>query len=323
MPPPDRDPVTRLLDRAGLPTDIREARPLGGGTYNTLRRLTLADGRVLIAKLPPPSEAPAMTYERGLLRGEAEFYRIAGEHHAAPVPEVVFFDAADPSGMLMTERPGRPWNEAGTALDADTTAELRRQLGSCVARLHRIPGPRFGYPGGAIPMADGWREAFTTMLAALLHDAERYRAPLPHPLARIRTLTTAAAPALDEVGTPAPVHFDLWQGNVLLHNGEISALIDGERLFWGDPLAELVSLNLLADPLGDPDLLAGYTSAGGTLPTDDTALARLALYQVYLYLIMLTEGAPRAYPRRQLEWAQDTVAPQLDAALTTLAELTS
>ncbi|WP_228081161.1 phosphotransferase family protein [Streptomyces profundus] len=169
-----------------------------------------------------------MTYERGLLRGEAEFYRIAREYHAAPVPEVVFFDEADPSGMLMTERPGRPWNEAATDLDAPATARLRHQLGSCVARLHQITGTRFGYPGGAIPMADSWREAFTAMLAALLHDAERYRAPLPLPLDRVHALTEAAAPALEMVTTPALVHFDLWQGNVLLHNGEISALIDGD-----------------------------------------------------------------------------------------------
>ena len=62
----------------------------------------------------------------------------------------------------------------------------------------------------------------------------------------------AAAPALDEVTVPALVHFDLWPGNILVDRpadgpARIGGLIDGERMFWGDPLADLVSLALLDD----------------------------------------------------------------------------
>ncbi len=51
---------------------------------------------------------------------------------------------------------------------------------------------------------------------------------------------------------PVLVHFDLWPGNILVERpaaGEarIGGLVDGERMFWGDPLADFVSLALLGE----------------------------------------------------------------------------
>jgi len=37
---------------------------------------------------------------------------------------------------------------------------------------------------------------------------------------------------LDVVRTPRLIHFDLWDGNILVEAGQITGLIDGERAFW-------------------------------------------------------------------------------------------
>src|SRR4051794_19732638 len=82
----------------------------------------------------------------------------------------------------------------------------------------------------------------------------------------------AAYGALAEVTVPRPVHFDLrrgnmWRGNILLDRSagdvRIGGLIDGERMFWGDPLADSVSLALLGDIGRDEAFLEGYREAGG------------------------------------------------------------
>jgi aminoglycoside phosphotransferase (APT) family kinase protein len=142
------------------------------------------------------------------------------------------------------------------------------------------------------------------------------------PLDRIRALAAAAAPALDEVTTPALVHFDLWSGNILLGDSAITALIDGERMFWGDPLAEFASLNLLGGPEDDPDLLAGYAAGGGLTAFDEQARLRMALYRAYLYLIMLTEVHPRDYGPEHADWAHRKVTPHLTSALDLIATVT-
>lgn len=311
----------QVLDAAGIPPGhLAHLRPLSGGTYNTVEELLLIDGRRYVLKVPPPSTVPGLRHESRLLVSEAEFYRGAAKADV-PAPRVVALEGQ----MLMTACPGEPWN--GELSETERTA-LRTELGRQVARLHRVTGPAFGYPSGALgPLVPDWRTAFTGMLDAVLDDARHYRAALPRPADAVAVTLRAGYDALDEVTVPCLVHFDLWPGNILVDRaaGEtrIGGLIDGERMFWGDPLADFVSLALLGDIKQDQAFLAGYREAGGRADFDVPARLRLALYRSYLYLIMLTETVPRAVDAAQDRWVQETVAPELVAALAEIEELAS
>ncbi len=315
----DRASLNTLLATAGVATaPIRGYDLLPGGTYNTIHRARLDDGDALLLKLPPEPGAPTMSYEHGLLHGEAVFYAAARDA-GVPVPDLVY---ADPDGdfLVMTECPGTTWD----LLRPAEQGRLRHDLGQLVGRLHAVTGPRFGYPAAPPPDGGrgGWRGAFTAMLDTVLDDARRFDAWLPEPVERVRALVEAAAPALDEVREPALVHFDLWPGNILLDADRISALIDGERMFWGDPLAELTSLNLFGEPEADPELLAGYRAAGGRADFDEPARLRMALYRCYLYLIMLVEVHPRGYAPEQVALHREYAGPALTAALALIATTT-
>ncbi|MGI5380157.1 phosphotransferase family protein [Streptomyces sp. CA-251387] len=315
----------QVLEEAGIPPGhLATLRPLSGGTYNTVEELLLTDGRRYVLKVPPAPTVPGLTHESNLLVSEAEFYRAAAQADV-PAPRVVALG----SNLLMTAVPGDAWN--GSLTDTEKTS-LRAELGRQVARLHTITGPGFGYPSGALgPLAPNWRTAFTGMLDAVLDDARGYGARLPRPADAVARTLRAGYDALDEVTVPCLVHFDLWPGNILVDRasgpgeGEvrIGGLIDGERMFWGDPLADFVSLALLGDIKKDEAFLAGYREAGGSADFDVPALLRLALYRCYLYLIMLTETIPRAVDPAQDRWVQETVAPELVAALAEVEDLTA
>jgi aminoglycoside phosphotransferase (APT) family kinase protein len=308
-----------ILDAAGLdPGRLAHLAPLTGGTYNTVEELRLTDGTRYVLKIPPAAATPGLRHERRLLVSEAEFYRSAAEA-GVPAPRLV---SMGDDYLLMTACPGDTWD--GTLTDAEQTA-LRTELGGLTARLHRVTGPGFGYPSGALgPLAPDWRTAFTTMFDAVLDDARRYGARLPRPVDAVARTARSAYGALDEVTVPCLVHFDLWRGNILVDRsgGEarIGGLIDGERMFWGDPLADFVSLALLGDIRQDEAFLAGYREAGGRARFDTPARLRLALYRAYLYLIMLTETIPREVGEEQERWVQETVAPELVAALDEIDE---
>ncbi|CCK25487.1 hypothetical protein BN159_1108 [Streptomyces davaonensis JCM 4913] len=310
----------RILDVAGLPPgDLASVRALTGGTYNTVEELLLADGSRYVLKVPPAEDVPGLRHERELLVAEAEFYRAAAGVGVA-APRVV---AATARELLMTACPGEAWDDSLTEAEEQ---ELRAELGRQVARLHTVRGPGYGYPSGALgPLAADWRTAFTGLLDAVLDDARRYRPWLPRPVDDTARTLWAAAPALDEVTVPCAVHFDLWPGNILVDRStgvpRIGGLIDGERMFWGDPVADFVSLALLGDIEKDTAFLAGYREAGGRVEFDRPTRLRLALYRAYLYLIMLTETVPRAVDEGRLRWTREAVGPELVAALDEIAEL--
>ena len=264
------------LAAAGIdPASVMASEDIGGGTYNTAIRLSLADGRRLVLKIAP--SAPGLSYEHDLLATEAEYYRRV----PGPLPSVV---AVGPGFLLMTELPGVPWSQV-----PDADPRLRTELGGIVAGLHKTTGDGFGYPQD--PPHPTWPAAFTAMADAVLADAVAYRVQLPRPAAEIAHLVRRHEPLLELVTTPVLVHFDLWRGNILLDGDRVSGVIDAERAFWGDPVAEFVSLTLFRDP--DRELLDGYRAAGGPAEFGMPAWARLGLYRVYLDLIMLVEMTPR------------------------------
>jgi aminoglycoside phosphotransferase (APT) family kinase protein len=108
------------------------------------------------------------------------------------------------------------------------------------------------------------------------------------------------AGVLDEVDRPALVHFDLWDGNVFVTRdgaaARVAGLIDGERAFFGDPVAEFISMSLFHELEEVPELLAGYAE-GSDAPITLTpgVRRRLNLYTTYLYVIMAIEGATRGW----------------------------
>ncbi|NED06634.1 aminoglycoside phosphotransferase family protein [Streptomyces sp. SID6648] len=325
---PAAPPLPRVLDALGVgERDIAAVAPLTGGTYNTVTRVTLTDGRDWVVKTPPPHTA-ALRYERDLLVNEVAFYTAAARAGGPAIPRVVRSetDPAAPTGayLVMTARPGRPWHEVAPTADDGDEPRLRSELGRIVGQLHSVTGAAtsgFGYPAEPFGhLAPTWRTAFTAMTEAVLADAEIYRARLPYPVGHIRTVLTGSAPVLDEVTRPALVHFDLWPGNLLV-TGEpgartIGGVIDGERMFWGDPVADFVSLALFGDIERDRDFLAGYAEARGReLKFTDALRTRYALYRSYLYLIMLVETVPRAVGSEAAEQTWELVAPHLVDAL--------
>ncbi|MFG2357156.1 phosphotransferase family protein [Streptomyces sp. NPDC048521] len=306
----------RVLAEAGIPP-ARPAtlRPLGGGTYNTVEELRLTDGGRYVLKTAPTG--PGLRYESRLLRSEAEFCRAAAEARV-PAPRTVHTDTGPAvRHTLQTLCPGTPWDDTLTQAEQ---ASLRRESGTQVARLHRLAGPGFGYPSGALgPLAPDWRTAFTAMVDAVLADAREYAAELPHPVDEVARTLRSGYDALDEVTVPRPVHFDLWRGNILVDRTpagpRIGGLVDGERMFWGDPIADFVSLALLDDIEKDPDFLAGYRNGGCHIVFGRPQRLRLALYRAYLYVIMLVETVPRDVGAAQARWVREAVAPELVAAL--------
>lgn len=288
---PDSGWVDEVMACAGLgPAEL--VTPMAGGTFNTVLRVSARDGDAVIKVAPGPEQA-LLSYEHGIMATEALYYELAAQHGVASVPRTLHYGhIGGVETLVLSVVPGQPWPELDGGLDTEQRYALRSALGSELAALHRITGTGFGYP--ARPLAPTWREAFLGMVSAVLDDAGRYGVELA--VARVQRAIERESEVLDDVRTPVLVHFDLWDGNILVDAGpRLGGLIDAERAFWGDPLAEFVSLRLYGDLTPDAGLAAGYRGGGGRLVLDESERRRLALYRVYLYLIMWVETVPRGF----------------------------
>ncbi|MFJ8694194.1 phosphotransferase family protein [Streptomyces roseolilacinus] len=209
--------------------------------------------------------------------------------------------SADGDRLLMTHLDGTDWYTARDTVPAHERARLRGDLGRLIGQLHHVRGVGFGYPQHGTPnTGSSWRNAFLAVLKDVLHDARRYNVRLPLDQDKLVRSIDQKAWLLDDVTDPTLVHFDLWDGNVLLADGdgrlEISGIINGERSFWGDPLADLVSPALFEGIADDKAFLAGsYSARGHRFRLNDQHLGRIAMYRIYLALIVLIEGTSREY----------------------------
>jgi aminoglycoside phosphotransferase (APT) family kinase protein len=325
----DSAQLSAVMAGAGIdPSLIRSWDELTEGLFNTAYRIELGDGRTFVLKVSPSSDTPLLTYEHGIMATEAMFYQAAATA-GTPVPRVVHTDythrIVDSDLLLMTHCPGRSWYSQRNHIAETDRARLRGDLGGMVAALHRITGHGFGYPTQSVaPLSASWREAFTAMVDTVLADAAKFGATLPRIAAEITAVLAAHASALEEVTTPVLVHFDLWDGNILVDMATptptIGGLIDGERAMWADPLADFISLALFRDIEQDNAFLNGYRTAGGEVTFDAHARQRLSMYRSYLYLIMLTEAVPRGTTGTEHDTTTNLVTTKL---LSELAALTA
>ncbi|GAA3804817.1 aminoglycoside phosphotransferase family protein [Sphaerisporangium flaviroseum] len=286
-----------------LGTGVTSAEELTDGFANAVWRLSLDDGRQVVLKVSPPPDLELLRYERHLLRTEAQVYHLATPA-GIPLPRLLYsgFDDPELGGdyLIMSALDGVPWNQA-ESLGEDDQRALRHELGRLLAELHTIAGQGvYGYPYAGLT-GPTWRDAFIVMMGALMDDAVRYATPLPCSLVEIAGAIHSNAHVLDEVTVPMLVHFDIWPGNVFLSTPpeeppRIQALIDHERAFWGDPLADFVTPTIFEELRDDDPILVGYREAGGKLDLTPEARTRDAMYRVYLYLILLVENGPRQYP---------------------------
>jgi aminoglycoside phosphotransferase (APT) family kinase protein len=301
---------------------------LAGGTYNTGVKVVLHDGRAVVVKISPPSSAPGLSYESSLLPTEADYF-LRTRPLDVPVPKVLGVGEGsfpDRHHLIMSTIAGRSLWECDPAPEGTDRSVLRRHLGRCVARAHQAPCDGFGYMFGREQLRGAtWPEAFERMMSALMDDAERFGTDLPMTTTQIRDLVAVHRAALNEVERPVLVHFDLWDGNVLVTEKdgdlEIAGIIDGERAFHGDPVFEFPSLTVFSersqesDFIVDDDFLAGYGEVLGPLELTVGLSIRLALYRAYLYLIMLIEVTPRQMSGEQRHWRTTKVRDIADAHL--------
>ena len=239
--------------------------PLGG----TARRVTLADGRVVVAKRHDHATA---------VRAEVAGLRWLDPH--VPVPAVLGYD--DEWLVMDLVEPGSP------------SADAAEELGRGLARLHAAGAPAFGAPPpdgsadawiGLAPMrnepAPSWPEWYAAdrispYLRAAVDQGVLSGGAVTDIEAVCARLDSLAGPA----EPPARLHGDLWNGNVQWAADGRAWLID-PAAHGGHRETDLAMLDLFGCA-GFDRIVAAYDEAA---PLADGWRARVALHQLFPLLV--------------------------------------
>ena len=286
-------------------TELRE------GYYNAAALLELEDGFKCVLKAAPPDSLRVLRYEKNIMKAEVKVMRMVKAQTGVPCPQIYCYDTSrrllESDYFLMEYLPGTPFHKLRRELSAGDQAEIERVMGRMARQINTITGEVFGYFAQPEAPGTGWGTCFGNMLRGLLLDGWEAKVALPLPYESLFGRLEAHFDVLDGVDTPRLVHWDLWEGNVLVDpvTRRVTGLIDYERALWGDPLMEFIFHNLDADS----NYIQGYGAP--LLATPEQRLRRL-LYNAYFFLVLIIECPFRQYETDDQEnWAR----PKLEEVL--------
>ena len=274
----------------GLPAAARE---LAGGVVNPV--LLLNARGVLRINVRTPDD-PKVAKEAWVLA------RLSGEPPplGVRVPAVLGADTSRTilpyDYLLLDFVPGRPGSEVWESASAAERADLSRQLGAILARLHALPLPGAAYGGwnpatGSLGTDADWRGVVAAWAARLLAQAAGLQILPPAQLAAVRAWLAAHADAVPATPQRALTHGDFGLWNTMVAPGPagtdwaITAIFDFEWAQAGPPALDFVPI--LYDPADPLDPVAFLAAYSGGAPLDPGLLREAHYYQMLYHLDLL------------------------------------
>ncbi|GCE06727.1 phosphotransferase family protein [Dictyobacter aurantiacus] len=286
--------IEAMCQRAfGKGRALLSVKELGGGGHNNTYRVQLADMEPVILRVSPERGPRLAHYEVDLMRNEQY-----AQPFLAPIapllPKTLMIDFTHQllgrDYIFQTFMPGELWSDIENELAMEEDLDLYRQMGEIARLIHDVEGETFGQPARGHTF-DSWSAQVFHTLEHTIKDIEAARLDASD-MRALLTLARDHQYLLDEVRRPHLLHGDLWTFNLLVRRGgekqppTISAVLDSDRCWWGDPLADwtMFLLRIKGTESLDPKVVAGTRafwqtySDQGVEPSDSSSQFRLHVY---------------------------------------------
>lgn len=285
------------------------------GFYNAIYRLYLSDRNVYL-KIAPGDDIDILTYEKNIMTRECKIYEIC-ERLGIPVPHILFHDSSkdiiSAEYYIMSEISGLTLFELKDEILDKSSYYI--ELMEYVARLHNQKALTFGYDSQDIHF-DSYGETIMHMFNNVIKDAKKKDIVFPEHITALLNKLPEYTDLLSKLKTPSILHYDLWDGNIMVHEGKITGIIDAERSFNGHPIADFVcmSFNIFDDEF--EYLIPIYNQYSDyKIKKDKETKILYYIHKVYLFFIMYVECSYRDIEGSfdwQRNWANDELRKFLD-----------
>ena len=278
--------------------NVLDVAALGNGEFNAAYKVTCDNGTDYALKIAPPEGASVLSYEKNMMEAEVFWYSQMHEKTDILCPRVFISDFSKrivkSNCFIMEMMAGKALWEAGLT-DQEYEAVQKQKI-SMLTKIHRITNDRYGYIQTGLD--DSWYEALKNMALRLVADCKKLGHDTPDGETFLRFIDKH-----EKLLRAVPcrmVNFDLWDSNVL-YNEETGRIcwIDPERGFWGDPVADFITLGTgqkapLSAKKKELEIYNGM--AQEKIPLTEETEIRYALAVCYLALIEEVEKYVRYEP---------------------------
>lgn len=304
--------IRKMVEHFFAPIELRSYLELTEGFFNVAYLVELSDDRQVILKVAPKKDTVVMFYEKNIMFSEVKAMEMAKENGAIPVPALLGFDDScqicQSPYFFMEKLAGNSLSSIKSQLSDSQLKNIYVKTGELNKQINGIICPCFGYPGQKELQGENWFPVFSNIVEAGLQDAANAHIELGLSPQEVKKHLAMDGAYFEEVKVPKLVHWDLWDGNIFVKDGNITGLIDWERCIWGDPLLEVGFRTYSTNK----DFLSGYGL------TEQTAFQerRALWYDIYLLILMSLECEYRCYETDDIyQWATKLLQQQFSRVL--------
>ena len=218
--------------------NIITIQPLGAGEFNAVFKVE-TEHKTYVLKIAPPKNTFVLTYEKNMMRSEVFWYEKMHEYTSINAPNIYISDFSNEiissDCFIMEMMEGQPlWMFKFTREEHDRIQAKKIEM---LTQIHKIHNDKYGYLQTGLH--DTWYDAIHNMVSNLITDCNNLGRETPDGCKLLQYIEKN-----QELLSKVPcsmVNFDLWDSNILYNNRNLT-WIDPERSFWGDPIADFITI---------------------------------------------------------------------------------
>lgn len=235
-----------IIDLYGSKSKLLSAEILKGGLFNTTYLLhTDQDKEGLVLRVGPVNKHLLYNFEKDMMAAEPLFHKML-QDNGIPTSKVLKFSpenaVIDRDYIVIEYLQTIPMNHE--SLNNVDISYVNEEVGRLTDRIHQIKSDKFGWlRQDNWGLYNKWSDFICAFGAESADKAEEYDLFSKAEIEQFSSIIEANKTVLDQITVPNYVHFDLWQGNVLLSKDKdvykVAAIIDLDRTIFGDKYWDL------------------------------------------------------------------------------------
>lgn len=280
--------IKKITEMNNLGTYL-SSKEVTAGFYNAIYLIDTSKDE-LILKVAPSDDIEILTYEVDIMEREVKVYRFMNEL-GIPAPKIICEDNSkeiiNSNYYIMEKLEGSTLFQVKDEIN--NRDEYIYQTMEYLAKLHTMKMDSFGYDNFD-EVCTSNSDAIWKMIINIFNDGDRMNMDYPDYILKAKELVQDHIYLLDAIKTPSLLHFDLWDGNIFVQNDKVIGLIDTERSFNGEPLAEFVAMHMDIFQEDNRKFIDHYNLyANEKIVLNDETRIRFLIYQYYMYLLIYVE----------------------------------